>query len=125
MKILIYIEYFYPHIGGVEQVFLEVGKRLIAKKNEIIVFTTDEPYQTANKIIKKKKTYLAGLLKEYDIKGIRVVRLSLPKFLKRYLFPFIGLPISFMMFGHVDLIHSANNYSVAIPSFLLAKMLQN
>ena len=43
MNILIVSEYFFPHFGGVEQVFFEVGKRLAAKNHTVTVFTTQEP----------------------------------------------------------------------------------
>ena len=121
MKILLFIEYFYPHIGGVEQVVREIGKRLVKRHVGFIVFTTSQPQP--NRQLKFIKKYFLGLVKEYELDSIRVVRLSLPEFLKRYLFPLIGLPLALFIFRDVDLIHSTNNYSVAVPAFLLAKIL--
>ena len=121
MKLLIYIEYFYPHIGGVERVFFEVGRRLASKGSEVTILTTDEG--DTDKYVKKRKVLFGGLVKEYKIEGMRVVKLLVPRLFKRYLFPIVSLPFAFVISRKADLIHSANNYTVALPCFILAKIL--
>lgn len=121
MKILIVVEYFYPHIGGVERVFLEIGKRLIKRGNKVVVFTTSEtqPFLPSLKCNKKR---LGGLIKYYKYQGITITRLSLPTQFKRYIFAFFSLPFMFFLFPDVDIVHSANNYTVALPTFLFARL---
>ncbi|MEI6650196.1 MAG: glycosyltransferase family 4 protein [Candidatus Moraniibacteriota bacterium] len=41
MKICFVLEHFYPHIGGVEVLFFELGKRLVASGHEVRIVTSD------------------------------------------------------------------------------------
>jgi glycosyltransferase involved in cell wall biosynthesis len=58
-KIAFLTEFFYPHIGGCETRFWEIGRRLVAKGHEVHVFTIQ---------------YDNGLAKEEEIDGIKVHR---------------------------------------------------
>ena len=59
LKIAFLTEFFYPHIGGCETRFLEIGRRLVAKGHEIHVFTIQ---------------YDCNLPKEEQIFGMKVHR---------------------------------------------------
>lgn len=122
MKILIVIEYFYPHIGGVETVFMEIGRRFASQRENVIIFTTSESSKSLETALKAKNRKLFGLIYEYEYKGIRIIRLSLPQLLRRYVFASLALPLMLLLFRDVDVIHSANNYTVALPCFLFGKL---
>ena len=100
LNILIVIEYFAPHIGGVERVMEEVGKRLVKYGHNVYVLTT------------KEKTSV-------PYHGMNVTRLALQN---RYLFALAILPVLFLKFRNVDIVHSANNYSVALPAWIFARV---
>ncbi|MBI3559885.1 glycosyltransferase, partial [Candidatus Gottesmanbacteria bacterium] len=102
LKILFIIEYFAPHIGGVERVTQEVGKRLARKGHQIYVFTTEEEKHV-------------GLFRTYSYHGMTITRMRVPNFAGRYIFALISFPILFLKFSDTDIIHSANNYTVALP----------
>ena len=59
LKIAFLTEFFYPHIGGCERRFMEIGRRLATKGHEIHVFTIQ---------------YDQCLPKEETINGINVHR---------------------------------------------------
>ena len=40
MRILFVLEHFYPYIGGVEQLFWQLSKSLVARGHEVKVITT-------------------------------------------------------------------------------------
>lgn len=109
LKILFLIEYFTPHIGGVERVVEEVGKRLTKKGHQVYVFTTEEEKH-------------AGLFRVYSYQGMRITRMQLPNFAKRYVFALLCFPFLFLKFRNIDIVHSSNNYTVALPVWLFAKL---
>ncbi|MBI2611883.1 glycosyltransferase family 4 protein [Candidatus Gottesmanbacteria bacterium] len=111
MRILITIEYFYPHIGGVERAFLEISRLLTTRGHKVYILTTQENPSLKTKFIIKEK-----------INGIEVVRLNIPNFGRRYIFPLIVFPLMFILFSKVDIVHSANNYTISLPSFLFARL---
>lgn len=124
MKVLIVIEYFYPHIGGVERVFLELGQNLLKKNYDIAIFTTEQSLKSSDRTIRFIRKLYFGLIRQYDISGLTVYRLNVPQFADRYLFPLFGLPFMFLLFTQVDLVHAANNYTVALPSYIFAKVMR-
>lgn len=109
LKILFLIEYFTPHIGGVERVVEEVGTKLAKRGYQVYVFTTEEEKNV-------------GLFRVYSYKGMTIRRMQLPNFAKRYIFALLSLPFLFFWYRNVDIIHSANNYTVALPAWLFAKI---
>lgn len=123
MNILIVSEYFYPHFGGVEQVFFEVGKRLAAQNHTVTVFTTQEPDINIDERLSLKKKMWGGLISFFEVEGITVVRLRVPNIFRRYLFAIMGFPCILVLFPRVDLIHSSSNYTIAITCFMAAKIL--
>ncbi len=64
LKVAILTEFFYPHVGGCETRYLEIGRRLAAKGHEIHVFTVQ---------------YDLNLPKEEQIEGIHVHRYAYSK----------------------------------------------
>lgn len=123
MNILIVSEYFYPHFGGVEQVFWETGRRLASKGHTITVFTTSEPFSPEDKKIIYKKKILGGLISYFTMGHVTVVRLSVPSLFRRYLFAIFGFPCLLFLFPKVDVIHSSSNYTIAITCFIAGRFL--
>lgn len=71
MRILIFTGYFHPHVGGLEEYVLKLGKALIGKGHKVIVVSPNIPKSENNEIIG----------------GVRVLRL--PAFNVSSIFPFI------------------------------------
>lgn len=103
LQILIVIEYFSPHIGGVERVMEEVGKRLVKYDHTVQILTTQE-HSTVNP------------------QGIRITRLAIPHIGRRYLFALVLLPYLLWKYRDVDVLHCANNYTVALPTWVFARL---
>lgn len=95
MKILFLSRLFYPHIGGVEKHVLEVGKRLVAQKNSVIVIT--EAYNQHNQS-ESESAKVTG-----SIFGITIYRMHVGSnmFLKKFF-------IWFWLLKHQNLIRQAD-----------------
>lgn len=122
MKILIVCEYFYPHLGGVEQVVYEVGKRLVRNQHRVTIFTTEEKISPTDIKLKKGGRSYFGFLNWYSYEGMTLIRLMTPVIFKRYLFPIIGFPFLLILSYRSDILHCANNYSIALACFLSGKL---
>ncbi|GEM_PF-3499737 len=119
-KILFIIEYFAPHIGGVERVIEEVGTRLAKQGLSINIFSTDEPISLPTATLLSTRFF--GLFSMYSYKDMTITRMRLPDFGKRYLFPILSFPFLFLFYNDVNLVHSSNNYTIALPAWLFAKL---
>ncbi len=108
MKILYVLEYYYPHIGGVETLFKTLAEGMALRGNEVRVFTLN----------------FNNSLKKYEIiKGVKVYRIKLLK-PKRFFFTFFSFPFIFKYAKDVDIIHSSTyggTFSASLVSFLLKK----
>jgi len=115
MKILMMTDYFYPHIGGVEKVVLDLSSRLVAHGHEVMVLTLNIP-QT-----KEEETF----------HGIKIVRLNAFDFSK-----VIGLQgaISVKIFSKLkkilnefkpDIIHTHNHFFFTTLIGMLVKKRHN
>jgi len=122
LKVLIIVEYFIPHIGGVERVVLEVGKRLAAKGHKVYVVTTEEDHYPPGLSMKLIKSFFFNVVRQYSYEGIMVTRIMIPRFGRRYIFALVLLPLLIALSPDVDIVHSANNYTVALPAFLYARL---
>ncbi|MCF8235835.1 MAG: glycosyltransferase family 4 protein [Bacteroidales bacterium] len=103
MRILFVLEYYYPHIGGVEKLFKLLCEQLVVNGHEVTVLTN---------------RYKIDLPKREVIKGVEVRRLS---FYNRYLFTFFSLPIVWSYAGKSDVIHTTS-YNAAFPAYFAARL---
>ena len=103
MKILFFLEYYYPNIGGVETLFKNLIDNL-AQENHKITIITARPYPDSP-------------LKEKD-GNITIIRIPVRS---RYIFTFLGF---FYLIRHIskgDFIHTTS-YNAAIPAFFAGKL---
>ena len=76
LKILFVSEYYLPHIGGVEVVFMNLAERLVSYGHECSIITSSLP---------KTKKY-------EEINGVRVYRVQVPDRGARYWFTLLSIP---------------------------------
>lgn len=88
MKILFIIEYYHPHIGGVENVFKNLTEGLVKKGFEVSVLTM----------------LLDNTKKNEIISGVKITRIN--SFKSRYLFTFLAIPTAMKLAKKSDLIHT-------------------
>jgi len=105
MKILFVLEYYLPHLGGVENVFMNLCERLVEKGHKVKIITSRLP-----------DTY-----KKEIINGVKVERINVPKFMSRYFFPFFSIPKVIKDAKKYDLIHSTT-FTAAIPASIASKL---
>ena len=98
MKILYVLEYFHPHIGGVETLFKSLTEKVIDQGHSVTVIT--------NKYDKK-------LPSQEIINGVLVKRYP---FQNRYLFTILALIPAFKEAWSHDIIHTTS-YNAGFPSF--------
>lgn len=105
MKILIVLEYYYPHIGGVETVFQELGERFVKLGHEVHIVTMLLPDTRDFEIIN----------------GVNIHRVKVPKLGSRYWFDFFfSIPKITELAKFSDIIH-ASDYVTAFPVWVVAK----
>ncbi len=102
MRILFILEYFHPHVGGVETFFKTLSERLAHEGHEVTVLTN------------KYKKELVSEEQGHD--HIRIVRKN---FYNRYGFTFLSWISAIKMAREVDLIHTTS-YNAAIPAWIAA-----
>lgn len=103
MRILFILEYYYPHIGGVETFFKSLIEKLDAEGHEVTVFT--------NRYDNKLPT------QESMGKQISIIR---KRYYNRYIFTFFAWWSALHYARKSDLIHTTS-YNAAIPAWLAAK----
>lgn len=104
MKVLFVLEYFYPHIGGVETSFLALAREL-AKDNEVAVITTWLPNT------RTKEVY----------ENIKIQRVKTPRFARRFWFTFLSLWSVITAAKSCDYIHTTL-YNAALPAWIASKL---
>lgn len=103
MKICFILEYYHPHVGGVEYLFKNLAEGLCSEGHEIAVLTRRLP----------------GLPLKETINGIKIYRVPT---VNRYLFTFLAIPKAFSLARKCDIIHTTT-YNAAFPAWLAAKIL--
>ena len=106
MKILFVLEYFYPHVGGVETSFSNLTREL-AKNNEVLVITTRLPNSP----------------KRERFEGVSILRIDVPPFARRFWFTFLSLKTLLMKASGYDYIHTTA-YNAAFPAWFVSKILR-
>jgi len=103
MKILFVLEYYYPHIGGVETLFQNLAEKLVKNGQQVRVVTSK---------LKGEKP------REY-YNGVEIIRLNLPNTGRRYWFTFFaGWPLIRLSSGF-EIIHTTT-YNAALPAWFIA-----
>ena len=103
MKILFILEYYYPHIGGVETLFKSLTEKLVENGHEITVLTN---------------RFDQTLPKTEDINGVHIKRLS---FQNRYAFTFFAVFQAVRLAGRYDLIQTTS-YNAALSAYIAGKL---
>jgi len=105
MGILFVLEYYPPHIGGLEIVFKNLCEGLVSRGHNIAVITSR----------------LNGT-KEFEIiNGVKVYRVNVPKKGDRYWFTLLSIPKVYKLAKEADLIHTTT-YNGAPPAWLISKL---
>ena len=103
MKILFILEYYYPHIGGVETLFQTLAEELVKNGQHVRVVTS----KLEN-----------GKSREY-YNGVEIIRLRIPNTGRRYWFTFFSFwPLIRLSSGY-KIIHTTT-YNAALPAWLIA-----
>jgi len=103
LNILFVLENYYPHIGGVENLFKNLCEGLVKRGHCITVIT---------RLLPKTK-------REEKIGGVHIVRV--PCFDNRYLFTFAALPKVWRYTKNADII-STTTFNAAPPAWLAGKL---
>lgn len=104
MKILFVLEYYHPHIGGVETLFQSLAEELSESGHEIVILTN---------------RYDKSLPALEKLGNISIHRY---RFFNRYLFTFLAwLPGLRLADKSVDLVHTTS-YNAALPAWIIAKL---
>lgn len=106
MKVLFVLEYFYPHVGGVETSFLNLAREL-AKHNDVMVITSWIPGTDLQEVYEK----------------INILRVKTPSYARRFWFTIISLKTLLKLAGNFDYIHTTA-YNAALPAWLVSKILK-
>lgn len=97
--ILFVLEYFPPHLGGVEKLFFQLAKELVQRGTAVTVLTSG---------------FDPSLPKEEVVDGIRIVRIPARN---RYLFTLMALPAATRLARKANLIHTTT-YNAAVPALI-------
>ncbi|MFA6553690.1 MAG: glycosyltransferase family 4 protein [Patescibacteria group bacterium] len=103
MKVLYVLEYYYPHVGGVETLFKELAEGCVQHGHQARVITASLGNTPS---------------KEY-INGVEIIRLNVPRIGRRYWFTILAF---FPLFKHIagfNIIHTTT-YNAALPAWLVA-----
>lgn len=103
MRILFILEYYTPHIGGVETLFKSLTEKLDAEGHEIVVLTNR----------------FEDSLPKYEKTGNTIIIRR--KFYNRYLFTFLAWWPALKFARKAEVIHTTS-YNAALPAWLAAKI---
>ncbi|MFH0829359.1 MAG: glycosyltransferase family 4 protein [Candidatus Kerfeldbacteria bacterium] len=107
MKILFVVEYYFPHIGGVETFFQHLAEGLAAKGIEVEIVTSCLP----------------GTKMDEVLNGVAIHRIRLPRLGLRYWFTLCAVFPIWRRASSCDVIHTTT-YNAAFPAWLAAKLLR-
>jgi len=108
MKILLVVEYYIPHLGGVEVAVKEVTERLVKLGHEVHIVTCKLPDTESYE----------------EINGVKIHRVSVPQKGDRYWFnSFFSIPKILKIGKECDIIHAAC-YNNAFPPWIASKILR-
>ena len=104
-RFLFVLEYFPPHIGGVEVLFGELADELARRGHAVEVITSADPGEP-----------------RHETRGrIAIRRIHAPAFARRYLFMLLALPHAIRAARRADLIHTTT-YNAAVPAWIAGRL---
>lgn len=95
-RILFVLDYFHPHVGGGETLFLELARALVTRGWQVTVLTLREP----------------GNQREDLLDGIRIKRVTTPPIARRYWFILLAVLPALRLAADADIVH-AGGYASA------------
>lgn len=104
MHILFCLEYFPPHIGGVEQMMYDLTRGIVQKDHRVTVLTTRLPDTPEEEVME----------------GVRVVRIRCPRPI-RLTFNLLAIPTLMKLAGDVDILH-CSTFNGVFPAWLVSKL---
>jgi glycosyltransferase involved in cell wall biosynthesis len=104
-RFLFVLEYFPPHVGGVEVLFDELTAELARRGYEVEVITSADARAPRHEVRN----------------GVTVHRIAVPAFARRYLFMILALPRAIRAARGADLVHTTT-YNAAIPAWIAARL---
>jgi len=107
LKIIYVIEYYFPHIGGVETLFKCLAEGMAKKGHSVIVLTN----------------HLKNTKEEEILNGVEIKRIKFPQ-PKRFFFTFFSFPFILKYGKKADIIHSSTYggvFSASLSSAILKK----
>jgi glycosyltransferase involved in cell wall biosynthesis len=105
LKILFVSEYYKPHIGGVETVFMNLAEGMAKRGHRCRVITSRLP----------------GTPEYEETGGVGIHRIRVPRRGDRYWFGFLAIPKVIKMVRQADIIQ-ATTYTAAFPAWLAAEL---
>lgn len=105
MRVLFILEFFPPHIGGVEVLFGELASELVRRGYEVEVLTSGD----------------RGDARREVRDGVEIRRIAAPPFARRYLFMLMAVPGAIRAARKADLVHTTT-YNAAIPAWIAARL---
>jgi glycosyltransferase involved in cell wall biosynthesis len=100
-RVLFVLEYYYPHIGGVETLFAHLAESLAARGHAVTVVTL----------------HLPGAKARERHNGVEIIRIKAPQRGRRYLFMLLALPTVLRVGRTADVIHTTT-YNAAVPAWV-------
>jgi D-inositol-3-phosphate glycosyltransferase len=105
MRILFVVDYYYPHIGGMEAIFQQLAEGLVVRGHQVKVVTTCQ----------------TGLARFEELGGVEIERVPVPRNLERLFFIGLAVPLALRQANRFDLVHTAT-FSGAPGAFIAAKV---
>jgi D-inositol-3-phosphate glycosyltransferase len=105
VHILFVLEFYFPHVGGLETLFQHLAEGLVQHGYRVTVVTL----------------WLPGTDKRETHNGVGIVRVKTPGFAQRYLFMLYALPTVLRKERVADLIHTTT-YNAALPAWLASRI---
>jgi len=103
MRICFILDYYYPHLGGVEYLFKNLVEGLCREGHEAVVLTR----------------HLPGSPRKETINGVTIYRV---RTVNRYLFTLLAIPKALSLARKCDIVHTTT-YNAAFPAWIAAKIL--
>ena len=104
MNILFVLEYYLPHIGGVEIVFKNLCEGLVKRGHNVKIITSK----------------ISGTPKKETLNGVKIERVNVPKFLSRYFFSFMATKKVAQEAKDYDIVHTTT-FTASRPAAIGAR----
>lgn len=107
MKICYVLDYYEPHIGGVERIFKIISESMVKLGHEAKVVTIKLPGTPAYE----------------EINGVKIYRVALPRVYRRFWFSIFSIPTIINVAKDADIIHTST-YGAAISAWVASRVLR-